>query len=570
MGRGRRRPRRAAPGRDRNRGRSAGVPTGAPGAVQGAEDLELREGRCRRRPRESFSAATSPRTPCPLPAASLLTTALLALGAPASAGAATVRPGQSIQAAIDAAATGETIEIASGTYSEQVSTGKTVVLKAAPGAVLVNPAGATGPTLAFTGSGGETVTGLVVVSTVGNAVEVGGGHHADPALAAHHDRQGARRQRAHRGLRQRRSGQDGDDRLERARRPPGDRGALRQPDGRGRGDHRRRAARDRAGRDRGPDARRAEPRGRPDRGHLRGLDRPRRPRRGDRHRDRRPRRSPPTRPATPSPTPTPTAAACSSPRAAFNYHLRADAPVIDKGADHERRVRHGPRRRPAHGRQRERLRRRRVRQPRPDGRARRARGTGPPERPHRLRRLGLLRPRGRQRRRHRQLPLGLRRRRDRRHHHAEDDARLRGPRDPRGDRDRHRPPGPERGVAVRCRCSVIDGIAPTLSVGAPRAKQRIRAYKTKRLRSGRIVRTKRRLRVTFFGSAQDDTAMGKVVMALRPVAVRKGPVPLVRRQAQARGRRLRGADPDRAEARRTAAGATGCRGAPGCAPARTC
>jgi hypothetical protein len=108
---------------------------------------------------------------------SLLAAALAALAVPGAASAATVTvgPGQTLQAAVDAAADGDTVQIPARTYSETVATAKQLTLAADPGAVLVNPAGATRATLAFTGTGGDTVTGLTVVSTVGDAVQAGGG-----------------------------------------------------------------------------------------------------------------------------------------------------------------------------------------------------------------------------------------------------------------------------------------------------------------------------------------------------------------------------------------------------------
>lgn len=70
--------------------------------------------------------------------------------------------------------------------------------------------------------------------------------------------------------------------------------------------------------------------------------------------------------------------------------------------------------------------------------------------------------------------------------------------------------------------TVLDGVPPTLTIGSPKNKQKLKIYKTKRLKSGKIVLTKKRLKVSFFGGAQDDTAMGKVLMALRPLGLSKG------------------------------------------------
>lgn len=61
--------------------------------------------------------------------------------------------------------------------------------------------------------------------------------------------------------------------------------------------------------------------------------------------------------------------------------------------------------------------------------------------------------------------------------------------------------------------TVLDGTVPTVTVGQPGDKQRLRLY-----RKG----TNRRARVTFFGTAADDTGLSKVYLALRPVASRNG------------------------------------------------
>lgn len=61
--------------------------------------------------------------------------------------------------------------------------------------------------------------------------------------------------------------------------------------------------------------------------------------------------------------------------------------------------------------------------------------------------------------------------------------------------------------------TVLDGTAPEVSVGQPRAKQRIRLYKKG---------TKKRARVTLFGNASDDTALKGVYLTLRPVASKNG------------------------------------------------
>lgn len=62
--------------------------------------------------------------------------------------------------------------------------------------------------------------------------------------------------------------------------------------------------------------------------------------------------------------------------------------------------------------------------------------------------------------------------------------------------------------------TVIDGVPPTITVAGPRSGQKIKAYRTRRVKH-RLVRTATRLPVAFFGSATDDVALGKVVLALR-------------------------------------------------------
>ena len=57
---------------------------------------------------------------------------------------------------------------------------------------------------------------------------------------------------------------------------------------------------------------------------------------------------------------------------------------------------------------------------------------------------------------------------------------------------------------------VIDGTPPTVSISQPSAKQRINLYRP---------RTSRRMRVTFFGKATDDTLLSKVYLALRPAGL---------------------------------------------------
>jgi len=106
-----------------------------------------------------------------------LAAALLALALPAGAGAATitVSPGQKIQEAVNAASPGDTIEIRAGVYTENVTVNKKLTLAADAGAILAGAASGTRPALAFTNSDGTTITGLTVLNTVGDAVSLGGG-----------------------------------------------------------------------------------------------------------------------------------------------------------------------------------------------------------------------------------------------------------------------------------------------------------------------------------------------------------------------------------------------------------
>ena len=77
--------------------------------------------------------------------AGLLVVAAVALGSPAAAGAATfeVGPGQSIQAALDAAPSGSVVRVAPGTYFENVEITKdnTTLLGAGAGATILRPPG---------------------------------------------------------------------------------------------------------------------------------------------------------------------------------------------------------------------------------------------------------------------------------------------------------------------------------------------------------------------------------------------------------------------------------------------
>ena len=95
---------------------------------------------------------------------SRLVIAVIGLSAlfPASAATINVNPGDSIQAAVNAAVSGDTINIAAGVYEEQVVVvEKDLTLLGEPGAVLKAPAAMTG-TLVPYGSTRLTVLGVVL------------------------------------------------------------------------------------------------------------------------------------------------------------------------------------------------------------------------------------------------------------------------------------------------------------------------------------------------------------------------------------------------------------------------
>jgi hypothetical protein len=69
--------------------------------------------------------------------------------------------------------------------------------------------------------------------------------------------------------------------------------------------------------------------------------------------------------------------------------------------------------------------------------------------------------------------------------------------------------------------TVLDGVAPTVVVATPASHQRLALYRSRKVH-GKTVRTKRRLGVTFLGGAQDDVALGRVLLALRPAATKGG------------------------------------------------
>jgi parallel beta-helix repeat protein len=92
--------------------------------------------------------------------------AFVAQAAPASAATFTVNPGQSIQAAIDAAPPGSTIVVKPGTYRENVTITKNhITLQGTPGkTILKPPASGTGPCAGFEGPG--TFPGICVLGNL--------------------------------------------------------------------------------------------------------------------------------------------------------------------------------------------------------------------------------------------------------------------------------------------------------------------------------------------------------------------------------------------------------------------
>src|SRR5438552_953820 len=67
---------------------------------------------------------------------------MMAFATPASAAGVTVHPGESIQAAIDAAGPGTTITVKSGTYAENLLITKDNITIVGQGAILIPPANA--------------------------------------------------------------------------------------------------------------------------------------------------------------------------------------------------------------------------------------------------------------------------------------------------------------------------------------------------------------------------------------------------------------------------------------------
>jgi len=112
----------------------------------------------------------------------MLLAALAALVAPAAASAATtytVNPGDKIQDAVDKAAAGDTILIKAGTYNESVTVSKAqLTFTGEPGATVLSPSSATGstPTFSFTATSGspDVVNSLIIANevTTGPAIAV--------------------------------------------------------------------------------------------------------------------------------------------------------------------------------------------------------------------------------------------------------------------------------------------------------------------------------------------------------------------------------------------------------------
>ncbi|MCW2990878.1 MAG: hypothetical protein JWM73_1472 [Solirubrobacterales bacterium] len=111
---------------------------------------------------------------------SLLAASLVALALPAAASAAdiTVSPGPDAKAQVDGAPAGSTIIFTPGTYATTFApSAANLTLKGQPGAALVGPADATVPTLAFTGNS-ATVNDLTILSQSSNGVQFAGGDNA--------------------------------------------------------------------------------------------------------------------------------------------------------------------------------------------------------------------------------------------------------------------------------------------------------------------------------------------------------------------------------------------------------
>ena len=100
-----------------------------------------------------------------------------ALALPATASAATtitVNPGDNVQDKLNSAQDGDTVHFKPGTYTGTFTVAKNITVEGEGGVFLVNPSGATTPTLTFSG-GGAKLTDMTILSSVADAVALGQG-----------------------------------------------------------------------------------------------------------------------------------------------------------------------------------------------------------------------------------------------------------------------------------------------------------------------------------------------------------------------------------------------------------